>query len=362
MRIPNSGVSVLSRKGQQIDFWKFIFAVYIVIYHYLGHARSITTGGYISVEFFFIVSGYFMMHQFETYMSKDGEKEKYPLYHIQKRFARLYPIYIFAYLISLAVFAITREASFVDVIAKVYQSFPEMFMLRIEGRTSVNGVSWFVAAMLIAGLIIAGLLTLSKKFYSLCLAPLSVILIYSAFFYSTGKIHLITSNNLTPYINDAIFRAFAGMSLGVFMWEIVRLCKELKIKPAVISGGAILGNALIIVVVAFSFRNYHGFCDFWYIFLFFVSVILINLGTNNNQKSSNVERYIEKVTNLSYPIFLIHEPVWKLFRAYEPIDSTALTVVIIVVIVILLSRISDVAIDGISRRLLFIIRKGFIKG
>lgn len=53
-----------SRYNPEIDFWKFVFAIVIFLYH--SQKFEVTSGvsffrrGYLAVEFFFIVSGYLM--------------------------------------------------------------------------------------------------------------------------------------------------------------------------------------------------------------------------------------------------------------------------------------------------------------
>lgn len=48
------GVICMKEKNLAIELWRFILAIYIVVYHYLRHNWSINIGGYIAVEFFFI--------------------------------------------------------------------------------------------------------------------------------------------------------------------------------------------------------------------------------------------------------------------------------------------------------------------
>lgn len=47
-------------KNIQIGFWRFMLAIYMVIYHCLGHIYGIMTAGYIGVDIFAIFSGYFL--------------------------------------------------------------------------------------------------------------------------------------------------------------------------------------------------------------------------------------------------------------------------------------------------------------
>ncbi len=51
------------KRNGTIDCMKFIFAIVVVIYHgshFLGETRMAFHGGFIAVEFFFLVSGYLL--------------------------------------------------------------------------------------------------------------------------------------------------------------------------------------------------------------------------------------------------------------------------------------------------------------
>lgn len=44
-----------------IDYWKFFFVIMVVAYHKALTIGGIVWGGYIAVDFFFVVTGYFMV-------------------------------------------------------------------------------------------------------------------------------------------------------------------------------------------------------------------------------------------------------------------------------------------------------------
>ena len=64
-----------------IDFWRFIFAIYIMLYHlketpFFADLEAITSwakGASIGVEFFFILSGFLMAKPKKDYSMKTGE-------------------------------------------------------------------------------------------------------------------------------------------------------------------------------------------------------------------------------------------------------------------------------------------------
>ena len=60
-------------KNVQIEFWRFAFAIYMIVYHTLGHVYGIKTGGYIGVDIFFMISGYFLAASHEKKRNRTGD-------------------------------------------------------------------------------------------------------------------------------------------------------------------------------------------------------------------------------------------------------------------------------------------------
>ena len=54
----------MKRRNGTISLWKFIFAVIIVLFHasafYPNWNNYFVKGGYIAVEFFYVISGYYL--------------------------------------------------------------------------------------------------------------------------------------------------------------------------------------------------------------------------------------------------------------------------------------------------------------
>lgn len=315
-------------KNVSIEAWRFIFAIYMMIYHIAYHIYGIKTGGYIAVDVFFIISGYFMAFS-------QMEKGTTPFQYVKSRFVRLYPMYIIAYFVTELIRTL-KYSSGLDVVAtRVYESFPEMFMLDI--KTSVNGPSWYVAAIIIAGFILYAVMCLDKNDVVKTLVfPVLSLFIYSQFHDVIGQVHAHNSQKIFPPIYDGLLRAFAGMALGAFAFVLVKSLKS-KItskKQALVL--AVTGNTLMAAMSIVSLFKYHGFVDFWYIFLIFAAVICINLGTDAKKKSemSGFAKTAVYLGGLSYPIYLLHDGMYNLFRTFKLIKEPALGCIVIILIVI----------------------------
>ena len=94
----------LKRNGT-IDFWKFIFSLWIVLNHitvYKGYL-SMAIGGSVCVEFFFLVSGYLMANSMERTRATDIELGKRTASFLFKKIKHIYPYFLFTWIFSFIV-------------------------------------------------------------------------------------------------------------------------------------------------------------------------------------------------------------------------------------------------------------------
>lgn len=332
-------------KNVAIEAWRFIFAIYMMIYHIAFHIYGIRTGGYIGVDVFFIISGYFLA-------LSQMEKGATPFQYIKGRFVRLYPMYIIAYFLTELIRTIKYGSGPDVVFQRIFESFPEMFMLDI--KTTINGPSWFVAAMLIAGFIIYAIMYLDKNDVVKTLVfPVLSLFIYSQFCDVLGKIHAHNSQKIFPPVFDGIMRAFAGMMLGVFAFVIVRALKSRITSKKQSAALAVIGNLGLAAVTITSLFKYNGFVDFWYIAIIFGSVICINLGSGAKKKSemSKAGKVVVYLGGLSYALYLLHDGVYNLFRTLDLIKEPALGCIVIVLIVLAEAALLTFILNKVTERI-----------
>ena len=94
------------KRNGAIDFWKFVFCMIIAIYHgrYMGGSvpyALFKDGGYLAVEFFFLVSGFLMAKSAkraeETSRLQLGTETAQFIWHKAKI---ILPYFIFAYIVG----------------------------------------------------------------------------------------------------------------------------------------------------------------------------------------------------------------------------------------------------------------------
>lgn len=217
-------MNIADKNTNAIQFWRIIFTLMIAIYHFdcfypkFGETYGLVDGGYIGVEFFFIVSGYLLTQ-------KSKEHKLTALQYLVNRFKRLYPMYIIAFTTSFLFANICVEHNGMKVIVyNLLHNADEILMLHLFGTNKAsnalyNAVTWYISAMFIVGYIIYWLMINHHKSFVEFLAPLSVMVIYSYFYRVYGNsIQWHITNEF--YLNTGLMRAFAGMSLGVIGYEL----------------------------------------------------------------------------------------------------------------------------------------------
>lgn len=195
------------KKNNSIEILRIFFTFTIIIFHIFGildpkmetifyarHARII-------VEFFYIISGYFLYKLF----LKNNDFNNMAI----KKIFRLFPV-VFVMVIFISIFE--HQA--------LYKLIPDLFLLSsigIANKAVTGGYCWFVYPLFwISCLYFALLIIIKDKFK---FNFLNIIMIYfSLVILSTYNIQFsYTTDNILNIFNAGMLRAIAGIGTGVFI-------------------------------------------------------------------------------------------------------------------------------------------------
>ena len=139
------------------DLLKFVFAIIIVLYHSKNlvevEGTSIFTLGVISVDFFFLVSGYFLAVGIDKKPYAEGvtlgqDTRNFMLHKI----CGFLPNYYIAWVIAFLVRHLYRAPYSGSVAVDLLEGIRELNFLEMtgigEGGYIVNNVTWYLSAML----------------------------------------------------------------------------------------------------------------------------------------------------------------------------------------------------------------------
>ena len=147
---PATGVK--PRRNQALEFYRMVFCFAVIMRHSRGLGTSNAfSGGYLPVDFFFIISGYFLMQFFEKYGKNGSVSAKQYLW---SRVRKIYPAFFVALVLSIIMTYITsKEAPLVQ------NWWYEFLVLDSFGfKIKILSVAWYIGAMLVASLFLYFLL------------------------------------------------------------------------------------------------------------------------------------------------------------------------------------------------------------
>lgn len=236
-----------SQKNNAIEFYRFIFAVII----YLLHAKTVLSVnifpfGYLSVEFFFILSG-FLLAKHNTISSLNSERKI--LQYFYTKLKKIFPLHAFAWILMAIISIKLYDVSVIPIITT---GLTEFFLLEGFGfpKTLVNGVAWYLSAYF-AGLyiIVHCQLYIKKELLLYFIAPLTILMGYGYIIKNFNHLNVVAGYFL-------LLRGVSGLMLGYLSFFIFQNIKETKTTKKyylctiieIVCGGLLLINCMGIYV------------------------------------------------------------------------------------------------------------------
>jgi len=221
-----------TKRNGEIELLRFIFCLLIVlfhcnknIFHYISpqnYAYALSPRGYIGVEFFFMLSGYFMA------LGIDKKKTSTPLgtdsvRFIWKKYFGVFWYHIIAFVALVIVHSIIHLDFSFD---KLFDVIPGALLITRTGIRflDINGVEWYLSAMI---LVMAAMYPVAKRFfevYAKAIAPISAALIYG---WLIHNYHTLSGTTIWTELGyRCMWRAAAGINVGMFMYCCVKALKK----------------------------------------------------------------------------------------------------------------------------------------
>lgn len=251
-----------------IDFWKFIFCLIILFFHIgetYGGKNYYFEWGMYAVEFFFVVSGYFMCVSAESAERKNTGKSlgRETFCFIMHKITRILPAYLFCYLLAFVKWFIYSGYDilvgkgfqiFFRTVVKMLPNFLLVYMCGVYGKEIIR-ITWYISAMLIAMLVIYPLVRKFKDSYMLIAAPIVVMLTSGYFAATTHYNGILQYTGLMPH---GLERAFIGINLGCIVYMFSNYIKQYdftRLSRVLLSIAEIGGYLTIIYLMDASGRN-----------------------------------------------------------------------------------------------------------
>lgn len=211
-------ITIESRRFYSLDIARFAFTLMIAVYHYWLFYDVNARGGFIAVEFFFILSGFMLMEQ-----ATGPRGEMTPGQFLVARIKKYYPHYIFSFaIIFLAKNVVYNRVTFPQLPSLLTGQATEIFMLHgtiltDENTELYNNITWYLSILLAVGYCLWALLKRHKEAL-LMAAPVVILWIYAYIAYTVNTINIWRPHVFSVF-NYGILRGTAGMLLGVLVWH-----------------------------------------------------------------------------------------------------------------------------------------------
>lgn len=341
------------QNANTIHIWRVIFTLMVAIMHfnniyYTPYERyGITMGWNVSVDFFFIVSGFLLLYKFDP--------EKTAAQYTVKRVKKLWPHFLFSFAILFVVRQFLMYDGLKNLVKNILSSVYEIAGIKMAGYDfgiHYNWATWYISVMMIIGYLIYWLLKEHYKLFTQIIAPLAPILIYSYFMRVRGGITDMKIEGL--FMNDYLLRGLAGMSMGCVCYLIYTKLKQCELKKygIVLSIVEFLGYAGVIV---FSLR--YGQNEFDFVCIYAIAGLIVLSFLNNRMGTLMQSKPIQYLDSLSYPIYLNHVLIGVVLF---PLIGTKVSffsewslklLVVYVITIIVYSSITKMIVDFITKKI-----------
>lgn len=278
-------------RNVQLDFFKIVFTILIVIHHFLiviDHLPYYTIRGYIAVEYFFIVSGYFM------FQTSEHNKKMNTWNYLKKRLKVLYPHYIF----SLFIMYLGVKQFEACKVYNIIKLIPDIFLLQSVGVFKGGGgnyPAWYISVLITASAILFFLhKKCSVKMYNFA-AILCVAIVYCYLFHC-GKIEIW---NKRYFFYIPWWRGTADLCIGTLIYQIndkLNTCLSKYIKEC-----HIMEIVCTVVLAVCIFAEGTNLLDFIAVFSLVVLVTIMSTPYSLYKRLPPI-----KLSRYEYAIYLNH--------------------------------------------------------
>lgn len=243
-------------RNGNIELLRFIFSVIIVIHHALLENFP-CRGGYICVEFFFMLSGYYMAASIaeKTELKSNDEIISESINYFIRRVKSIFPYIVISTIIGYFVLSYTYNWTFTwDHLALIISDFLflQSFGLPVASYT---GMIWYLSSMFIALLILYPIVRKHFVTFSKYIAPMIALFTMGYLIRTFGHLG-VPANYVFGWVCTGNLRAISMISLGVFLYNPVKFMQNNHTSHTTAKkiANTIIAAVLYSIVILFMFK------------------------------------------------------------------------------------------------------------
>lgn len=310
---------------------RFIAAIYVIIFHNVDILNFFGENvvlffhhGYVAVSLFFILSGYILTYTYLKYVNTFKFKT-----FIKKRFLKLYPAYILAFIISLPLsiyFYISSPESRSTILIDGYLFVSSLFMVQswtphlLSSIMNINGPGWTLSVEMFLYLLFPMLLVYFNKLSSNKLKVIFSIYILTTILLILHYLFKISFDNYTSINNDnnsesyhLLIQILPIMHIPQFLLGIISaiiICRMSIVNMKIID--SYLYFSVIVLFILLNINILPGYLmNNGILGIFFIAIIV----KAHISKSKNLldNKYLVMLGDASYHLYIFAWPVGRIF-------------------------------------------------
>ncbi len=217
----------------EIDFWRLVFSLIILVFHstevFAGNAAfRLFPAGSLGVDFFLLVSGYFMMASAlraeQTHRNSENHSiSRESFAFLLKKIKGLMPAYWICAVLSLGIWAYVYCQDSWDGAANFIKnaSMTVWNLLALNGSgikyVGYDGATWYISSMLFAMLLLYPLCRKAREFYTYLFVPAIVFFLLGYMSQVNGSLRG-PSKYLELHLTAGTCRAILEIALGSWIY------------------------------------------------------------------------------------------------------------------------------------------------
>lgn len=285
---------ILTRKNNSIEFLRFLFMSILVAWH---GGFNFFTHGYLVVEFFFILSGYFI---YTSLVKKNKGTLQYTLDKIKRTYLEYIIACVFMFGL-VALHALIHHEHFFTL-DNLFKFIAECLLLQNIGIFSggFNTPLWYFSVLIWGGGGLYALLKYNKRLTVNIILPLYILLFYTYIFSRRDSIECWDKDIF--YI--PMLRGLADMSVGIVSAEL-----SLKVLPKIKKSRLLFDIISIISFILFLTVFYTSKTYDKYTIILIPILILNSISEKGILHRLLNKNFSSKLGGLTYEMYILHAPI-----------------------------------------------------
>ena len=330
-------------------FWRIVFTIMMTVIH-SNWLNGYHSGWYLCVEYFFMISGYFIMEQYD-------KKNEDPFKHIGKKVIKLYPHQLFSFIVLFlwSYRSLLENRNVRELIRRLVlhlgEALPFTYFFSDYdslGTTFLNYPIWYISVLLLVSFIFYSILYIHPKLFKTLMVPVLIFLTYRYIYYYCDSIDLTTYEGIL--INGHYLRGIGAMACGCMIHGIVKKLQSYTFTPCFFRVIRILEMVCMLGVIGISWFFGNTKSDVFLVLLLAIGVTCTFLYANETVVSGKM---IKKIYEVTYPVYLNHVLIFAVLNSglFTLPDNFIIRYFVFIIIVVPYSLITNWLVTKIVKKM-----------